>query len=104
MMDVDRSATKGSPMEVLKVVVRVLRSVLGETRVLFEHQNLAKFHVLCPDIIVDSRTAVRIREKLLGVLTSVLRGGLGRHGGREGADLQRAAPAGVSEVQGDPWH
>ena len=73
IMDVDKSATKGasvgSPMEVLKVVVRALKSVVGETRMLFEHRNSANFHVLCPDIIVDSRTAVRIREKQLAVLT-----------------------------------
>ena len=37
---------------------------------LFEHRNSANFHVLCPDIIVNSRTAVRIREKQLAVLTS----------------------------------
>ena len=67
IMDVDKSATKGasvgSPMEVLKVVVRALKSVIGETRMLFEHRDHATFHVLCPDIIVDIRTAVRIREK-----------------------------------------
>ena len=74
IMDVDKSATKGasvgSPMEVLKVVVRALKSVAVDTRMLFEHRNSANFHVLCPDIIVDSRTAVRIREKQLAVLTS----------------------------------
>ena len=74
IMDVDKSVTKGasvgSPMEVLKVVVRALTSVVGHTRMLFEHRNSANFHVLCPDIIVDSRTAVRIREKQLAVLTS----------------------------------
>ena len=74
IMDVDKSAIKGasvgSPMEVLKVVVRALNSVVGETRVLFEHRDHANFHVLCPDIIVDSRTAVRIREKQAAVLTS----------------------------------
>ena len=73
IIDVDKSATKGasvgSPMEVLKVVVRALKSVVGETRLLFEHRNHANFHVLCPDIIVNSRTAVRIREKQLAVLT-----------------------------------
>ena len=73
IMDVDKSATKGasvgSPMDVLKVVVRALKSVVGEPRMLFEHRNSANFHVLCPDIIVDSRTAVRIREKQLAVLT-----------------------------------
>ena len=37
---------------------------------LFEHRNHANFHVLCPDITVDSRTAVRVREKQLAVLTS----------------------------------
>ena len=74
IMDVDKSATKGasvgSPMDVLKVVVRALKSVVGETRMLFEHRNYGNFHVLCPDIIVASRTAVRIREKQLAVLTS----------------------------------
>ena len=74
VMDVDKSATKGvsvgRPMEVLKVVARALDSVVGETRMLFEHRNHANFHVLCPDIIVDSRTAVRIREKQLAVLIS----------------------------------
>ena len=74
IMDVDKSATKGasvgSPMEVLKVVVRALKSVVGETSMLFEHREHANFHVLCPDITVDSRTAVRIREKQLAVLTS----------------------------------
>ena len=95
IMDVDKSATKGasvgSPMDVLKVVVRALKSVVSfpdgegsalrcaasgglersskETRMLFEHRNSANFHVLCPDIIVDSRAAVRIREKQLAVLT-----------------------------------
>jgi hypothetical protein len=72
IMDVDKSATKGasvgSPMEVLQVVVRALTSVVGHTRMLFEHRNSANFHVLCPDIIVDSRTAVHIREKQLAVL------------------------------------
>ena len=72
IMDVDKSATKGasvgSPIEVLQVVVRALTSVVGHTRMLFEHRNFANFHVLCPDIIVDSRTAVRIREKQLAVL------------------------------------
>ena len=74
IMDVDKSATKGasvsSPMEVLRVVVRALKSVIGETRMLFEHRNCANFHVLCPDIIVASRTAVRIREKQVAVLAS----------------------------------
>ena len=96
IMDVDKSATKGasvgSPMEVLKVVVRALISVVSfpdgegsalrcaasgglersskEIRMLFEHRNHANFHVLCPDIIVDSRTAVHIREKQLAVLNS----------------------------------
>ena len=74
IMDVDKSATQGasvgSPMDVLKVVVRALESVVGETRMLFEHRNSANFHVLCPDITVDSRTAMRIREKQLAVLTS----------------------------------
>ena len=73
-MDVDKSATKGvsvgRPMEVLKVVVRALNSVVGHTRMLFEHRNSANFHVLCPDIIVDSRAAVRIREKQQPVLIS----------------------------------
>ena len=73
IMDVDKSATKGasvgSPLEVLKVVVRVLRSVVGETRTLFKHRNRANCHVMCPDIIVDSRKAVRVREKQLAVLT-----------------------------------
>ena len=73
-MDEDKSATKGasvgSSMAVLKEVVRALKSVIGETRKLFEHRNSANFHMLCPDIIVDSRTAVRIREKQLSVLTS----------------------------------
>ena len=41
-----------------------------EIRMLFEHRNRANFHVLCPEIIVDNRTAVRIREKQLAVLTS----------------------------------
>lgn len=74
IMDMDKNATKGasvgSPMDVLKVVVRALRSIIGYTRMLFEHRNRANFHVLCPDFIVDSRTAVRIREKQLAVLTS----------------------------------
>ena len=74
IMDVDKSATKGasvgSPMEVLKMVVQALKSIIGETRMMFEHRNCANFHVLCPDIIVDSRTAVRVREKQLAVLTS----------------------------------
>ena len=65
-----KGGSVGSPMEVLKVVVRALRSVVGETRMLFEHRNSANFHMLCPDIIVDSCTAVRIREKQLAVLTS----------------------------------
>ena len=73
IIDVDKSATKGasvgSPMEVLKVVVRALKSVVGETMMLFEHRNNANFHVLCPDIIVNSRTAVRIQEKQLAGLT-----------------------------------
>jgi len=74
IMDVDESATKGasvgSPMKVLKVVVRALKSVVGETTMLFEHRNCANFHVLCLDIIADSRTVVRVREKQLAVLTS----------------------------------
>ena len=74
IMDVDKSASKaasvGSPMEVLQVVVRALTSVIGETGILYEHCNYAKFHVLCPDIIVASRPAVHIREKQLAVLTS----------------------------------
>jgi len=74
IVDVDKSSTKGAsvgtPMHVLKVVVRALRSVVGETRMLFEHRSSANFHVLCQDIIVDSRTAVRIREKQLAILTS----------------------------------
>ena len=40
IMDVDKSATKGasvgSPMKVLNVVVRALKSVVGDTRRLFE--------------------------------------------------------------------
>ncbi len=103
VVDVDKSATKGasvgSPMEVLKVVVRALTLVVGHTRMLFEHRNTANFHVLCPDIIVDSRTAVRIRREAAGHADiRAPRGRLGRHRGREGADLQRSAPAGVSEV------
>ena len=74
IMDVDKSAMKGasvgSPMEVLRVVVWALKAVVGETKMLFEHRNRANFHVLCPDIIVDSKTAVRIREKQLMMLTS----------------------------------
>ena len=100
IMDVDKSASKGasvgSPLEVLKVVVRTLKSVVGETRMLFEHRNSANFHVLCPDIIVDSRTAVRIREKQLRILSSEHpEVDWKRHRGREGADLERPAPAGV---------
>ena len=57
-------------MGVLKVVVRALTTVVGEMRMLFEHRDRANFHVLCPDIIVDSWTAVRIREKQLANLTS----------------------------------
>ena len=37
---------------------------------LFEHRTCANFQVLCPDIIVASRTAVRIREKQLVMLAS----------------------------------
>ena len=52
IMDVDKSSMKGAsvgtPMEVLKVVVRALKSVVVETRMLFEHRNFANFHVLCP--------------------------------------------------------
>ena len=74
IMDVDKNATKGasvgSPMEVFQVVVRALESVIRETRMLFEHRNCANFHVLCPDIILDSRTALRIREKQLVILAS----------------------------------
>ena len=74
IMDVDKSATKGAsvgnPMEVLKVVVRAMKLVVGNTGMLFEHQNRANFHVLCPEIIVDSRTALRIWEKQLAVLSS----------------------------------
>ena len=96
IMNMDKSSTKGasvgSPMEVLKVDVRALKSVVSfpagegsalrcaasgglersskEIRMLFEHRNHANFHVLCPDITVDSRTAVRVREKQLAVLTS----------------------------------
>jgi len=70
-LEVDDSATKGasvgSPMEKLKVVVRALSLVVGETRMVFEHRNGANFHVLCPEIAVDSRTAVRIRETELAV-------------------------------------
>ena len=58
IMDVDKSATKGAsvgtPMEVPKVVVRALESVVGETRMLFEHRNHANIHVLCPDITVTA--------------------------------------------------
>ena len=74
IMDVDKSASKGailgSPMKVLQVVVRAIMSMIGETRTLFEHRNSANFHVLRPDITVDSRPAVHIREKQLAVLTS----------------------------------
>ena len=49
-------------MKVLKVVVRALRSVVGETRMLFEHRYRADFPALCPDIIVDSRIAVSERS------------------------------------------
>ena len=102
MMDVDKSATKGpsvgSPMEVFQVVVRALKLVIGETRMLFEHRNSKNFHVLCPDIVVASRMAVRIREKQLVILTSEHPE---RHRGREDADLKRPAPAGISEVQRD---
>ena len=73
VVDVDKSATKGgsvgSPMEVLKVVVRALTLVVGHTRMLFEHRNSANVHVLCPEVTVDSRTAVRIGEKQLAMLT-----------------------------------
>ena len=73
ILDMDRSATKGaslgSPMEVL-LVFRALRSVVGQAKVLFEHRNFANFYVLCPDIIMNTRTAVRILEKQLSVLTS----------------------------------
>ena len=67
-MDVNRStsrgASMGTPMRVLQVVVRALTSVL------FEQRNGANFHVLYPDIIVASCTAVRNREKQLAVLIS----------------------------------
>ena len=73
-MDVDKSAIKGasvgSPMEMLWVVVRALKSVIGQTRMLFEHRDHVTFHALCPDIIVASRTTIRIRGKQLAVLRS----------------------------------
>ncbi len=73
IMDLDKSATKvvsvGTTMGLLTVVVRALISVVGDTRMLFGHRNRANFHGLCPDIIVNSRTAVRIREKQLALLT-----------------------------------
>ena len=47
IMDVDKSATKGtsvgSPMEVFQVVVQALNSVIGETKMLFKHPNCANF-------------------------------------------------------------
>lgn len=53
IMDVDKSATKGgilsSPRKVLKVVVRMLKSVIGDTRLLFEHRNLMNYHGLFTD-------------------------------------------------------
>ena len=71
IMDVDKSATKGgilgSPREVLKVVVRVLKSVIGDTRLLFEHRNHMNYHGLCLDIIVD-KSQLRIRDKQLTAL------------------------------------
>ena len=74
IMDVDKSPTKGasvgSPMSVLRVVVRPPKSVIGETRMLFEHRDRVTLHALCPDIIVDSRTTIRICEKQLAVLRS----------------------------------
>ena len=106
IMDVDKSATKGgsvgTPMEVLKVVVRALNAGIGEAKLLFEHRNCANFHVLCPDIIVDSRNAKRIRERQLAVLTS-------EHPEVDWGDIvdkrvltsTRVVSAGVSEVQGD---
>ena len=69
IMDVHKSTTKGSsvgsPRDVMKVV---LRSVIGETRLLLEHRNRTNFHVLCLDIVVDSKTALRIGDKQLTAL------------------------------------
>lgn len=39
---------------------------IGATRVLFEHQNSAKFQALCPGITTDCRTALRIQERHSG--------------------------------------
>ncbi|CAL5221770.1 g4023 [Coccomyxa viridis] len=51
IMDVDKSATKrasvGSPMEVLRAVVRALKSVIGDTRMLFEHRNSLQTFTCC---------------------------------------------------------
>ena len=52
IMDVDKSVSKGAsvgrPMEALKVVVRALNTVVGETRMLFEHRDHAKFSRAVP--------------------------------------------------------
>ena len=58
-------------MEVLKVVVVLWGRWSGRHGRCSNTMNCANFQVLFPpDIIADNRTALRIREKQLGVLTS----------------------------------
>ena len=91
-----KGGSVGSPMELLKVVVRALRSVVGETRMLFEHRNSANFHMMCPDIIVDTcmHRCAHPREAAGRADLGVPQDRPGRHRGREGVDLQQVASAG----------
>ena len=59
----DQGRECGEPDGGAKGGSAALKPVVKETRMLFEHRDRANFHELCLDIIVDSRTAVRICEK-----------------------------------------
>lgn len=36
---------------------------MRETRLLIKHEKGANYHVMCPDIVVESKNALRIRDK-----------------------------------------
>ena len=123
IMDVDKSATKGasvsSPMEVLKMVVRALfgisfwgsqRFALRRSGGLEKLQDAVRTPELCelPRAVPghhsgEQHGSAHPGEAVGDAGLGAPRGRVERHRGREGADLERPAPAGISEVQGSLW-
>ena len=116
IMDVDKSTTKGasvgSPMEVLRVISfpggEAALCAAPPWAALSEAQEGAPepcelSRAVPGDHSGQSHRRSYPREAVSRADLGAPRGRLGRHRGREGADLERPAPAGVSEVQRDLW-